>query len=144
MRHRKFLYLNDIWTGQGDLSLKSLDSLLNLVLIILSKSASSINHWLSPETKAEGTCNFIYLVRKGRLSFMPNYSSLSWKEIEVIEIQILHFITLFIEYKDWAYKRNINNLLLNKSLRNNLSLKTHMSVSFIYRYICYVYLENGL
>ena len=29
---------------------------------------------LSPEPEVEGTCNFKYLVRKGRLSFMPNYS----------------------------------------------------------------------
>ena len=27
---------------------------------------SSINHSLSPEPKGEGTCNFIYLVRKVR------------------------------------------------------------------------------
>ena len=38
-----------------------------------------------------------------------------------------------------AYKRNINNLLLNRFLRENLSLKTHMSVSFIYRYIGVMY-----
>ena len=28
------------------------------------KSVSSINHWLSLETKEERTCNFIYLVRE--------------------------------------------------------------------------------
>ena len=42
--------------------------------VVLVVSPSSINHCLSPEPKVEGTCNFIYLVSKVRLSFMPNYS----------------------------------------------------------------------
>ena len=35
---------------------------------------SSINHRLSPEPQTEGTCNFIYLIRKVHLSILPNYS----------------------------------------------------------------------
>ena len=32
--------------------------------------ASWINHWLSPEAKEEGSCNFIQFVRKVRLCFI--------------------------------------------------------------------------
>ena len=64
---------------------------------------SSINHWLSSEPKTEEICNFIYLARNVGLSFTPitvdhRQKKSSYNQIyEVLEIQILHFITLFIE-----------------------------------------------
>ena len=75
----------------------------------------------------EGTCNFIYLVGKGSLKLYAKLQLIIVKRDRVViqyirgmEIQILHFITLFIVQKDLAYKRNINNLLLNRFLKAGL------------------------
>ena len=63
---------------------------------------SIIDKSLSPEPKTEGSCNFIYLGKKGSCNLLAELQLTIVKRNRVIikyigvEIQILHFITLFI------------------------------------------------
>ena len=102
----------------------------------------SINHWLSPEPKVEGTCNFIYLVRKVPLSFMPNYSYREKKSSYNRGIGNPNITFHIFVY--WIEGFSLEILIIDyKDLPETIFLwNTHMSVSFVYR--CVVYLENGL